>query len=54
MFKSKRLYGINDDCQPEADGSRFEELADEFGVSTRTIQRDLQELSELGVPLSRK
>jgi len=28
-----------------------QELADEFGVSTRTILRDLQELSELGVPL---
>ncbi|WP_409178826.1 helix-turn-helix transcriptional regulator [Brevibacillus fortis] len=27
------------------------ELADEFGVSGRTILRDLQELSELGVPL---
>jgi predicted DNA-binding transcriptional regulator YafY len=27
------------------------ELADEFGVSTRTILRDLQELGELGVPL---
>ncbi|MCD1260432.1 YafY family transcriptional regulator [Paenibacillus athensensis] len=27
------------------------ELAREFGVSSRTMQRDLQELSELGVPL---
>lgn len=27
------------------------ELADEFGLSTRTITRDLQELSELGVPI---
>lgn len=27
------------------------ELADEFGMSTRTITRDLQELSELGVPV---
>lgn len=27
------------------------ELADQFGVSPRTILRDLQELSELGVPL---
>nr|WP_245363327.1 YafY family protein [Cohnella thailandensis] len=27
------------------------ELADEFGVSMRTILRDLQELSELGIPL---
>ncbi|NMO95097.1 helix-turn-helix transcriptional regulator [Paenibacillus lemnae] len=27
------------------------ELADQFGVSKRTILRDLQELSELGVPL---
>jgi predicted DNA-binding transcriptional regulator YafY len=30
---------------------KVQELADEFGVSTRTILRDLQELSELGVPL---
>ncbi|MEW4369584.1 helix-turn-helix transcriptional regulator [Paenibacillus kandeliae] len=30
---------------------KVRELADEFGVSTRTILRDLQELSELGVPL---
>jgi len=28
-----------------------QELADEFGLSTRTITRDLQELSELGVPV---
>lgn len=27
------------------------ELADEFGLSTRTIARDLQELGELGVPI---
>ncbi|MDQ6422823.1 YafY family protein [Paenibacillus sp. LHD-117] len=27
------------------------ELADEFGLSTRTVTRDLQELSELGVPV---
>lgn len=30
---------------------KVQELADEFGVSTRTILRDLQELSEIGVPL---
>lgn len=28
-----------------------QELADEFGLSTRTITRDLQELSELGIPV---
>ncbi|MFB5678415.1 helix-turn-helix transcriptional regulator [Paenibacillus terreus] len=28
-----------------------QELADEFGLSYRTITRDLQELSELGIPL---
>ncbi|TFE23737.1 helix-turn-helix transcriptional regulator [Cohnella luojiensis] len=28
-----------------------QELADDFGLSTRTITRDLQELSELGVPI---
>ncbi|MCQ6561180.1 helix-turn-helix transcriptional regulator [Paenibacillus mendelii] len=28
-----------------------QELADELGLSTRTLTRDLQELSELGVPL---
>lgn len=30
---------------------KVQELADEFGVSKRTILRDLRELSELGVPL---
>nr|WP_269669528.1 YafY family protein [Paenibacillus sp. GSMTC-2017] len=28
-----------------------QDLADEFGLSTRTITRDLQELSELGIPI---
>jgi predicted DNA-binding transcriptional regulator YafY len=27
------------------------ELAEEFGLSTRTITRDLQELSALGIPI---
>ncbi|MBW5448720.1 WYL domain-containing protein [Cohnella sp. CFH 77786] len=27
------------------------ELADEFGISSRTMTRDLQELSELGIPI---
>ena len=27
------------------------ELAEEFGLSSRTITRDLQELSEIGVPI---
>lgn len=50
MPKSKRLMelmmAVNRKRQFKA-----QELADEFGVSRRTILRDLQELSELGVPL---
>ncbi|MFB9328829.1 helix-turn-helix transcriptional regulator [Paenibacillus aurantiacus] len=50
MPKSKRLMELMMTVNRKR---RFKvrELADEFGVSTRTILRDLQELSELGVPL---
>lgn len=50
MSKSKRLMELMMTVNRKR---RFKvrELADEFGVSTRTIMRDLQELSELGVPL---
>lgn len=50
MSKSKRLVELMMTVNRKR---RFKvrELADEFGVSTRTILRDLQELSELGVPL---
>jgi predicted DNA-binding transcriptional regulator YafY len=50
MSKSKRLMELMMTVNRKR---RFKvrELADEFGVSTRTILRDLQELSELGVPL---
>lgn len=50
MSKSKRLVELMMTVNRRR---RFKvrELADEFGVSTRTIMRDLQELSELGVPL---
>lgn len=30
---------------------KVQELADEFGVSTHTILRDLQKLSELGIQI---
>ncbi|MGG1553339.1 helix-turn-helix transcriptional regulator [Paenibacillus ferrarius] len=50
MPKSKRLMELMMTVNRKR---RFKvgELADEFNVSTRTILRDLQELSELGVPL---
>lgn len=50
MSKSKRLMELMMTVNRKR---RFKvrELADEFGVSARTIMRDLQELSELGVPL---
>ncbi|MCI1777489.1 MAG: YafY family transcriptional regulator [Paenibacillus lautus] len=50
MSKSKRLI----DLMMTVNRMRkftVRELADQFGVSSRTILRDLQELSELGVPL---
>lgn len=49
MSKSKRLI----DLMMTVNRMRkftVRELADQFGVSSRTILRDLQELSELGVP----
>jgi predicted DNA-binding transcriptional regulator YafY len=50
VSKSKRLIELMMTVNRKR---RFKvrELAEEFGVSTRTILRDLQELSELGVPL---
>ncbi|WP_257352073.1 helix-turn-helix transcriptional regulator [Pseudalkalibacillus decolorationis] len=50
MSKAKRL---NEMIMMVNRMKRFtvRELADEFGVSKRTILRDLQELSEMGVPL---
>ncbi|MFE8696104.1 helix-turn-helix transcriptional regulator [Cytobacillus sp. FJAT-53684] len=50
MSKAKRL---NEMIMMVNRNKRFtvRELADEFGVSKRTILRDLQELSEMGVPL---
>lgn len=49
MAKSKRLI----EMMIAVNKKKFfnaKELADEFGVSTRTIMRDMQELSALGVP----
>ena len=50
MSKAKRL---NEMIMMVNRKKRFTvgELAQEFGVSSRTIMRDLQELSEMGVPL---
>lgn len=50
LSKSKRLMDL---MMTVNDKRRFkvQKLADEFGVSRRTILRDLQELSELGVLL---
>ncbi|WP_307474841.1 helix-turn-helix transcriptional regulator [Paenibacillus harenae] len=50
MPKSKRLMELMMTVNRKR-RFKVQELADEFGVSTRTILRDLQELSELGVPL---
>ncbi|GGD78693.1 helix-turn-helix transcriptional regulator [Paenibacillus nasutitermitis] len=50
MPKSKRLMELMMTVNRKR-RFKVQELADEFGVSTRTILRDLQELSEIGVPL---
>ncbi|GIP33451.1 YafY family protein [Paenibacillus sp. J2TS4] len=50
MSKSKRLMELMMTVNRKR-RFKVQELADEFGVSKRTILRDLQELSELGVPL---
>lgn len=50
MSKSKRLMELMLAVNQKRKFT-VKELAQEFGVSQRTILRDLQELSELGVPL---
>lgn len=50
MSKSKRLLELMMTVNRKR-RFKVQELADEFGVSARTILRDLQELSEIGVPL---
>lgn len=50
MSKSKRLLELMLTVNRKRKFT-VNQLAQEFGVSTRTILRDLQELSELGVPL---
>ncbi|WP_028550273.1 helix-turn-helix transcriptional regulator [Paenibacillus sp. UNC451MF] len=50
MSKSKRLLELMMTVNRKRKFT-VKELAMEFGVSTRTMLRDLQELSELGVPL---
>lgn len=50
MPKSKRLLELMMTVNRKRKFT-VKELAQEFGVSSRTILRDLQELSELGVPL---
>ncbi|CAG7600177.1 hypothetical protein PAESOLCIP111_00372 [Paenibacillus solanacearum] len=50
MPKSKRLLELMMTVNRKRKFT-VKELAEEFGVSTRTMLRDLQELSELGVPL---
>ncbi|MFZ5823236.1 MAG: HTH domain-containing protein [Bacillota bacterium] len=49
-MKSKRLMELARYIETR-DRFTVQELADRFGVSYRTMWRDLQELSELGVPL---
>ena len=50
MHKSQRLIQLIMRINAKRSFT-VKELADEFGLSTRTITRDLQELSELGVPV---
>ncbi|KIL39970.1 DNA-binding protein [Gordoniibacillus kamchatkensis] len=50
MLKSQRLIQLIMRLNAKKSFT-VRELADEFGLSTRTITRDLQELSELGVPI---
>ncbi|WP_379157844.1 helix-turn-helix transcriptional regulator [Paenibacillus sp. sgz5001063] len=50
MSKSKRLLDLMMTVNRKRKFT-VKELADEYGVSSRTILRDLQELGELGVPL---
>ena len=50
MSKSKRLLELMLTVNQKR-AFTVGELAGDFGVSKRTILRDLQELSELGVPL---
>ncbi|WP_136604853.1 helix-turn-helix transcriptional regulator [Paenibacillus dokdonensis] len=50
MSKSKRLMELMMTVNRKRKFT-VKELAQEYGVSSRTILRDLQELSELGVPL---
>lgn len=50
MPKSKRLLDLMLTVNRKRKFT-VKELAEEYGVSTRTILRDLQELGELGVPL---
>lgn len=50
MYKSKRLLELMMTVNRKRKFT-VKELAEEFEVSSRTILRDLQELSELGVPL---
>lgn len=50
MSKSKRLMELMLAVHRKRSFT-VKELADEFGVSSRTMLRDLQELGELGVPL---
>lgn len=50
MSKSKRLLELMLTVNRKRKFT-VKELAQEFGVSSRTILRDLQELGELGVPL---
>ncbi|QHT62532.1 YafY family transcriptional regulator [Paenibacillus lycopersici] len=50
MLKAKRIMELMMTVNRKRKFT-VKELAQEFGVSTRTIIRDLQELSELGVPL---
>ncbi|WP_144763027.1 YafY family protein [Curtobacterium sp. 9128] len=52
MNRTDRLYALVEELRAVAPGRRSAaRLAEQFGVSTRTVERDLRALQEAGVPI---
>lgn len=51
MKRSSRLFALAETLRARKTGVTAEELADRFGVSVRTIYRDLESLGDAGLPL---
>lgn len=51
MKRSSRLFALAETLRARKTGVTAEELADRFGVSVRTIYRDLEALGDAGLPL---